>query len=321
MRALLLAVVAATLGTACRVDVPHFEADDVTDTDAAATDATDATDALDAVDGSPIDSSDGRIELIGRQWSVGIGGEVLRCVRIMVPEDMYVTEFVGDDSPGTHHTVLTISEPGTLGDFNCTINDVGADYRILFSSENGGSQYTFPNGIGLKIAAGTYLTLAVHVVNTTAEPITARTSVRVRTTTPGQLTARAELFVAGDISFTIPSGVMDYQVSGGCTLPAATNLLAFAPHMHAHGTHQTVTVWQGASPSLLHDADYDVNEPRSSAIGVPFQLAAGDQIAVACTYDNGGPNITYGTNFADEQCFTAFLRYPATDGPVVGCAN
>jgi hypothetical protein len=198
---------------------------------------------------------------------------------------------------------------------------VGADYRILFTSENGGSQYTLPNGVGLKIAAGSYLTLVVHVQNQTASPITARTAVRVRTTTAAQLTHQADLLVAGDVSFDIPPGATEVN-TGGCTLSASTNLLAFTPHMHALGTHQLVTLIRGGTPQIAFDGNFNVNEKRQIPLAQALSMANGDQISVRCTHNNQtGNTVSFGIGYDDEQCFTTFLRYPAVAGNPVMCAN
>jgi hypothetical protein len=310
----------AAMLAACSVNVPHFEADDLADDDAPNPDADDPdatpSDAIDA----PIDADDGLIELIGRDWTVPAATDTLKCVRVQVPQDTYITELRGVDPIGTHHTVLTISEAGTPGPFDCTLQDVAAENRILFTSEFGGQTYTFPAGVGFKIAAGSHLTLTVHIQNTSAAPLTGHTAVRVKTATLPQISSIAEILLAGDISFSLPPSSMS-TATGGCTLTAATTILSHAPHMHRYGTHQITTITRGGTPAIGYDGDYAVGEQRRYVLPAPLQMASGDSITVNCEFNNlSATTVQFGQSYFDEQCFAAYIRYPAVGGTPL-CAN
>src|SRR5262245_28721658 len=88
-------------------------------------------DTPDAVDDTPSEFT----RLIGRTWTVPAGNfDTYKCIRIQVPEDMYVTSFRTVAPPGSHHAVLTISRADnlTLGEYDCSV--AALDLQMLYAS-------------------------------------------------------------------------------------------------------------------------------------------------------------------------------------------
>jgi len=100
---------------------------------------------------------DGYTRLIGRTWTLQVGQQdIYRCVRVTIPQDMYITNIMAQAPLGTHHTVLSIasgSAAGADGEQNCSVGTLGM--VMLYASGVGTSPLEFPAGVGLKIAAGT----------------------------------------------------------------------------------------------------------------------------------------------------------------------
>src|SRR6476659_10080903 len=66
----------------------------------------------------------GYTKLIGRSWSLTPGQiDTYRCVRIQIPQDMYLSGFHADAPLGTHHTVLTVKATlganDKMGEYDC----------------------------------------------------------------------------------------------------------------------------------------------------------------------------------------------------------
>src|SRR5262245_16482495 len=72
-------------------------------------------------------------KLIGRTWSLTPGQhDTYKCVRVQVPQDMYIGGFFAVAPLGTHHTVLTVStNGGQLGDYDCNAGVL--DPQMLFA--------------------------------------------------------------------------------------------------------------------------------------------------------------------------------------------
>ena len=75
---------------------------------------------------------------------------------------MYITNIMAQVPLGTHHTVLSIM-PGTNGEQDCTVGTLGM--VLLYASGVGTSPLDFPQGIGIKVAAGTHIHLNLHLYN------------------------------------------------------------------------------------------------------------------------------------------------------------
>src|SRR5262245_35159551 len=64
-------------------------------------------DASTTPDSPPI--PDGYTRLIGRTWTLQAGQQdIYRCVRLTVPQDMYITNIMSQAPLGSHHAVLSI---------------------------------------------------------------------------------------------------------------------------------------------------------------------------------------------------------------------
>jgi hypothetical protein len=291
--------------------------------DAAPADA--ATTNPDAANGPPA----GYTKLIGRSWSINPGqNDTYKCVRIKVPQDMYIAGFWAQAPVGTHHTVLTIStNSSTTGEYDCNAGSL--DTQMLFASGVGTDKLEFPDGVGLKLAANSYINLNLHLFDTTDKVLTDETAIYVKTlpSAPDQAHT-AEMVFAGTFQISIKATKdIEQFAEGGCTLPSDATLLALWPHMHQTATHQLVTLTPAGSstPMVLHDKAYSFNEQKNYTWpSGPIQAHAGDKLWTKCTYVNSTNPIraiTFGDSSLDEMCFTGVYRYPATGQNLFSCST
>jgi len=277
------------------------------------------TDGMGTPDAPPIPP--GYTRLIGRTWTLQPGSlDTYRCVRITVPQDMYITNIMAQAPLGTHHTVLSIM-PGTDGEQDCTVFTLG--FVMLYASGVGTSPLDFPQGVGIKVAAGTHIHLNLHLYNAGDVPISGDSAILVKSqsTPPPML---AEMVFAGKMGFTIPynTPVQDYPIEGGCTVSSPYTLFAVWPHMHKIAKHQRVELVRGTTTTVLHDLDYQFTEQKYYLKTPAIQVQANDRINVKCIYFNDTTHVVgYGDSSDDEMCFSGFYRYPATNAGLFQCTS
>lgn len=268
----------------------------------------------------------GYTKLIGRTWSTPAQGkDIYKCIRITVPTEMYITDIIAQAPLGTHHTVLSIASgnaAGADGEQDCDVGTIGR--QMLYASGVGTDPFSFPAGVGLKVAANTQLHLNLHLYNASDDPMSDESAIWVKsqTTPPAML---AEMVFAGKILFGVGTGTQ--TITGGCTVAQnqGFNLFAVWPHMHKLATHSKFEIIRGTNPpNVLWDAAYDFNDQKYYAPnGSPeFQVQAGDQIKVTCSYNNTtGHSVTFGDSSDNEMCFVGMYRYPSLNASLTQCTD
>ena len=268
---------------------------------------------------------EGYTRLIGRTWTVptGQGGQdVYKCVRVTVPQDMYVTNIMAQAPNGTHHTVLSIMA-GDDGEQDCNVSTGTIGTVMLYASGVGTSPLDFPAGVGIKIAAGTKIHLNLHLYNATDSTIVGDSAILVKaqSTPPPTL---AEIVFAGKLNFSIPASnpPQEHVIQGGCMASSPYTLFAVWPHMHQIAKHQRVELIRGGNTTVLHDLPYQFAEQKYYLKSPEVQVQTGDRINVKCTYfNNTGSNVGSGDSSNEEMCFSGLYKYPASGAGIFQCSS
>jgi hypothetical protein len=271
----------------------------------------------------------GYTKLIGRTWTAAPGSDdVYKCVRVTVPQDMYITNIVAEAPLGTHHTVLSIAgsngTSGPDGEQDCGVSTLGM--VMLYASGVGTSPLDFPDGVGIKIAAGQQIHLNLHLYNAGDEPLSAESAiwVKAQSTPPATL---AEMVFAGKFLFTISGTPMNQTpkpqiVEGGCTVNSPYSLFAVWPHMHKLAKHQKVELIRNNVSTVLHDKPFDFAEQNYYLQSPVVEVQTGDKIRVMCTFLNPSTsNVTFGDSSDQEMCFSGLYRYPAKNSGLFQCTD
>lgn len=261
----------------------------------------------------------GYTKLIGRTWSIPAGGhDIYKCVRITVPTDMYVTDIIAQAPIGTHHTVLSIASgnaAGADGEQDCAVSTIGRN--MMYASGVGTDPFSFPQDVGLKIAAGTQIHLNLHLYNASDEAMSNESAIWVKSqTTPTPMLA--EMVFAGKIAFSVGTGAR--EITGGCTVNTGFNLFALWPHMHKLAVHSKFEVIRNNVSTTLWDDAYDFNDQKYYP--KDYVVQAGDQIKVTCGYNNmTGHSVMFGDSSDNEMCFTGMYRYPSQNASLTQCTG
>ena len=262
------------------------------------------------------------VTLISRSWSMPAGSEGYRCVRVQVPQDMWIGGFRAIAPLGTHHTVLTIDTNDTnTGEYNCNAGSGTLQGQLLFASGVGTDEMDFPAGIATHLAAGTWINLNLHLFDTQDSGSLSDTSgIQVLTVPQSTVVHEADVMFAGTFNISVPSDGAPHTAQGGCTAPTDWHVFALWPHMHQIGVHQNLTVTHSGTPTTMLDTDYMFTEQKNYPIA-EATFYSGDQIQVTCTYvNNTGATITFGDSSTSEMCFTGMYKYPA-GGNAFGCTT
>ena len=266
-------------------------------------------------------TEDGWTELIARDWTVPPGSaDTYKCRRIQIPSDMMVTGFRAIAPLGTHHTVVTISNSGAIGDYDCSASNL--DYQMLYASGVGTDTLAFPTGVAMKIKAGQYINLNLHLFNATDDPIDGHSGIEVKVVPAAEVVHEADMTFAGSLNFDILPGD-NREVKGGCTLKSDWHIFTLWPHMHQFAKHQKLTITKtGQQPVALLDDPYSFLEQKNYPM-TEMLLESGTRIDVTCTYNNSTnppQTISFGDSSNEEMCFTGIYKWP-TGGSLFQCAG
>lgn len=274
-------------------------------------------------DGSMGDAGDGWTTLIERSWTQIAASESFQCRQIRIPQDMYISGFRAVTPTGTHHEIVSITTGSTLvGDYPCTPTALSNNPGMLYAAGIGSTDSNFPPGVALKVPAGTYVQLYIHVFNASDASLTQTSGVQVKLANPADVLHEADMMFGGRRSFTIPytDPPTPYHVLADCGAPEDWHIVGLWPHMHDLGVHQNVAVRRASVViNTLLDTDYSYLDEKSYAMDVT--VTASDRVGFDCTFLNttGNPvGASDGQN--GEMCFTGFYKWPAGGDPYY-CVN
>lgn len=279
---------------------------------------------------SPDADLTGFTELIGRDWTIP-PGEQYKCIRIQATEDVYITDFHAQGPIGTHHTVLTVTDnlgfPGgtEIGEYDCEVSNL--DLQMLFASGVNTDDLGFPDGVAIKVSAGQYLNLNLHLYNTQPSvDLSGHSGIWVKTIPAAEVEHEAEMFFAGDQELNIPGNTNGTPHEEGytCTITNPGTIVAYWPHMHQYAVHQKVTFRLDGEEAFVHDEPYSFEEQKNYPFETPivFDGEGEDTIQVQCFYENDtGQPVGFGDSSDTEMCFTGLYRYPKQATHLFECSN
>jgi hypothetical protein len=247
-------------------------------------------------------------KLVDGTWEMTAGKEGYWCSRKTITEDTYVKAFRADAPQGTHHTLLLVREASQVpdGEESCGPT-LGSN--MIFASGIGTDDLLFPEGVAVKIPAGSQLYLNLHLFNTGADTLHGVSGILVKTIAAADMKDEAEMIFGGPTNIDIPPNGTQ-TVEGSCVFPATSTIWSVWAHMHQYGTNMKVT-YQGATGSkVLHNAPYSFYDQINYLIE-PVTVNAGEELLIECTYNNPtSQTIGFGDSSNSEMCFAGFYRYP-----------
>lgn len=188
---------------------------------------------------------------------------------------------------------------------------------MLATVATGTDPAIYPEGVAIKVAAGSNLTFQIHYT-TNGAPGKDRTKIGlVFAKKPPQYELRTANMING--SFTIPAGDPNYRVDADLTFTADVTLWTLLPHTHLRGKsfEYRVVYPDNRTETILSVPKYDFSWQTDYAFNPPLKLPKGTRLEATAHYDNSAKNpsnpdatidVTWGDQTWEEMMFTAF-RY------------
>jgi hypothetical protein len=116
--------------------------------------------------------------LLTGDWTIPAGTEDYACVRRTLTEDIYVRALQAINPLGTHHTFLTIGP--SSGPDGVTPCDFTVNHRqSIFGSGVGTNPIELPEGVAMKLTAGSQVLLNLHLFNTGTNELSGTSGTRI----------------------------------------------------------------------------------------------------------------------------------------------
>lgn len=263
-----------------------------------------------ALDGAGTsDAGTGVVRLVESAYSLEPSSEIYQCERVTLTQDVYVTSFTPLSPAGTHHILLAIDPSEEPDGKTICGRSIAQDWIVLFASGVNSPTLTMPPGVAFKIGAGEQVVLNLHLFNASDQPIANIAGIEVGTTRMADVSALAEVVIAGKIMFEVQPGD-DQKISATCSQRGDTNLFAVFPHMHQLGKRAKVWTEGSGGTQVVWDDVFDFEDQRFVSFA-PIPLKQGDKIGIECTYNNTtGSPVRSGESSNEEMCFAISYRYP-----------
>lgn len=151
--------------------------------------------------------------------------------------------------------------------------------------------YTEPEGMALRLDAGTDLVLNIHL-QPSGKPEWIQPSMGLYFTDRPATLFPMLLQLENDRKLDIPPGVKDFIVTDEFTVPEDVEVLAIYPHAHYLGKdlQAFATFPDGRKKSLIHITKWDLNWQAVYRYASPVKLPAGTVISMRYSYDNSDEN-------------------------------
>lgn len=174
-------------------------------------------------------------------FTVGKFEETTKCVvvRLKNPGSAYVKRISQTLAPGSHHLVVyrstetqEIPEP-----FNCTpFLGVLSGTVPIFISQIGDEELKYPDGVALKFEADQMIRIEAHYLNTTGQPIQAKSEIHFETVDAKKVIHEAGFLFYGSGDISIPPFSEFVSKPVFKAPPKGSKVFGLTSHQHHYGT-------------------------------------------------------------------------------------
>ncbi len=239
-------------------------------------------------------------------------------------EDVWVSE--AEARPGNsavvHHIIVFIVPPGE----RVTQMGEGMGSRdLLVGTAPGNPPTRCPKGMAKRIEAGSKLLFQMHYTANGAEQEDL-SSVGLVYADPSTVTREVQTDLAINMSFKIPAGASDYEVTSWRRFREDTLLLSFMPHLHLRGKafRYDLHYPDGKVETLLDIPRYDFNWQNTYVLAEPKFVPKGAKLYCTAHFDNSEDNLAnpdptqavgWGEQTWDEMMIGWFVRTTVEETP------
>jgi len=246
------------------------------------------------------------------------GEEKYLCFTMRLPADKETTvvEFAPEYGVGTHHILFAQTlAPESDSSFECPVL-FKQTWIPMYLGGVHSDPLRLPEGAGVQLAKGQQLLIQLHLQNTQASPISAKTAMVMTLADPGAEVTPGGLFGLDNRKISIPPNTEDVKTEMSCQPKKEMDVYAVLGHMHKRGKELEFSRGEGAGAEVLYKAAWDFNSQPT--VPVSFHFGAADTAHLQCTHSNtGNQMIGYGESSDDEMC--AFVLYYTPYDGLAGC--
>ncbi|HEX3726372.1 MAG TPA: thiol-disulfide isomerase, partial [Pirellulales bacterium] len=207
-----------------------------------------------------------------------------------VKEDLWVT--VAEARPGNaavvHHVVLFAVPPERKVK---DLEDAQINGQMISVYAPGMNPWRYPDGVAMKIAAGSQLVLQLHYTPNGTQQ-SDQSYVGLKLARPGEVKQRVRYNLVANPNFEIPPGADDYEVKQAVRIAKDLRLLNLFPHMHYRGkSFRFEAEYPDGSREVLLDVPrYDFSWQLRYDLAEPKVLPKGTRLICTAHYDNSAAN-------------------------------
>ena len=152
--------------------------------------------------------------------------------------------------------------------------------------------YSEPDGMALRLDAGTDLVLNIHL-QPSGKPESIQPTLGLYFTDRPATQLPMLLQLENDRKLDIPAGAKNFVVEDEFTMPEDVMLLAIYPHAHYVGKDLEAFAKfpEGTKRSLIHIPNWNLNWQAVYRYAEPVQLPAGTVVSMHYVYDNSEDNV------------------------------
>lgn len=161
--------------------------------------------------------------------------------------------------------------------------------------------YSYPEGIALRLPAGKGLDLNSHYANKSASPITGEVYMNIHTVEQNEVQHPAEILQLNNQSFILPANKVT-TIEKTYYFNEKRHIFQLFSHAHEHMTEFQVLVKGGDNDGELVYVSYDWEHPPILELDPPLVLEADQGLTLKVTYDNDEDvDLSFGLRSSDEM--------------------
>jgi len=161
--------------------------------------------------------------------------------------------------------------------------------------------YTFPEGVALKLPANTGIDLNTHYINRTDKPSTGEVYMNLHTVEKSAVKHEAKIINMNNTKIDLPPG-RETTVTADFRAPETMNIFQLFSHSHEKTIEFRVEIAGGKRDGELLYISYDWEHPPVMKFDPPLVVKRGEKIRLKTTYNNWtDETINFGLRSTDEM--------------------
>ncbi len=237
-------------------------------------------------------------------------------------EDLFVNRIEITLRKGSHHFIFYDFEPGTSLPTANEIRDVRDEnnrfiistlekmtkHVFVFGTQLRNTDYTYPEGVALRVSAGKGFDLNVHYANYSDEIVTGELYINLNTINKSEVKHLAQMLFLSEQDFALPPQ-QESSVTADYTFDEKRTIFMLTSHAHQHMKEFRISIIGGARDGELVYFTNDWEHPVLLEYDPPIVLNIGEGLRGDALYDNDTDNTLRFGLLSVEEMMIIFGSY------------